>query len=159
MLSLHAYISPLYEILVNKLQVLEAIHWQNISLQATSPSQRHISTGIKQGQRVGRGATSPGAVAVGGDGAETPAVCCVPPGCACVPPAGPCAGAAAWPRRPDRPRRRGQKRRLTPSGLRWGPHAGCAAPSTGHTPSAESWEARTCNMQRLSHPSSQLQMQ
>lgn len=88
---------------------------------------------------------SPGAVAVGGDGAETPAVCCVPPGCACGPPAGPCVVAAAWPQREDRPHRGGQKGPPTPRGFQQGPLAGHAAPLAAHTPSAGSWERRVRN--------------
>lgn len=99
--------------------------------------------GIKQTQQIGASVVSPGAVAVGGDGVETPAVCCVPPGCACGPPVGPCAVAAAWPRLTDRPHQDDQKNPLTPSGFQSGPLAGHAAPLAGHTPSAESWKTRT----------------
>lgn len=60
---------------------------------------------------------APGAGAVGGDAAETPAVCCVPPGCACVPPTGLCVDAAVWPQLADRPRLGGWKKSLIPTAL------------------------------------------
>lgn len=70
----------------------------------------------------------PDAGAVEGDGAGTPTVCCVPPGCAYGPPAGPCVVVAAWPLLEDRPHRDGLKHPLTPSGSQQGSLAGHAAP-------------------------------
>lgn len=100
--------------------------------------------GIKQAQQIGLSSVmSPGAVAVGGDGAETPAVCCVLPGRACGPQVGPCGVVAPWPRLTDLLRPDGQKNPLTPSGFQWGPLAGHAAPLGGHTSLAESWETGT----------------
>lgn len=96
--------------------------------------------GIKQAQQIGLSDMSPGAVVVGGGGAETPAVCCVPPRCACGPLAGPCVAEAAWPRLRDRLRRGGRKNPPTPRGLQQGPLAGHAAPLAARTPSAGSWE-------------------
>lgn len=85
---------------------------------------------------------SPGAVAVWGDGAETPAVCCVPLGCACGLPAGLYVVGAAWLQRGDQPRQGEAEDPLSPTDLRQGPLAGCAAPLAAHTPSAESWGDR-----------------
>lgn len=89
-------------------------------------------------KRVSGGVASPGAGAVGGGGAETPAACCVPPGCACGLPACLYVVAAAWPRPGDRPRRDEQKGPLTPRSSQQRPLAGRAAPSAAHTPSAGS---------------------
>lgn len=82
----------------------------------------------------------PGAVAVGGDGAETPAVCCVPPVCAFGPPGGLCVAVAAWPRLTDRPHQDGCRKFLTPTGLPWEHLAGRAGPVAVHIPSEASWE-------------------
>lgn len=79
---------------------------------------------------------SPGEVAVGGGGAETPAVCCVPPGCAYGLPDDPCVVVAAWPRLEDRPHQDGSS--PTPSGFRQVLLAGHAVPLAAHTPSVES---------------------
>lgn len=107
--------------------------------------------GIKQAQQISASGMSPGAVAVGGDGAETPAVCCVPPGYACGPPVGPCVVVAAWPRLEDRPHRDGKKNPPTPRDFQQGPLAGHAAPSAAHTPSAGSWERRVRNATPICH--------
>lgn len=106
-----------------------------------SPLRRNPSIpGIKKAQQIGVGDVSPGAVVVGGGGAETPAVCCVPLRCACGPLAGPCAAEAAWPRLRDRLHRGARKNPPTPRGLQQGPLAGHAAPLAARTPSAGSWE-------------------
>lgn len=103
--------------------------------------------GGKTTRRISASVPSPGAAAVGGDGAATPAVCCVPPGCACGPPAGPCAAAAAWPRLEDRlhPDPRG------PRGFQRGPLAGRAAPLAARTPSVGSWERRGGGGEQICH--------
>lgn len=92
---------------------------------------------------------SPGAIADGGGGAETPTVCCVPPGCACGPPGGPCVVVAAWPQLGGQPHQDGQRGPLTPRGFQQGPLAGHAAPSAAHTPSAGSWEIRITNTAQI----------
>lgn len=63
---------------------------------------KYVLTDLPTGSEV-----LPGAVAGVGDGAETPAVCCVPPVCACGPPGGLCVAATVWPRLTDQPRRDG----------------------------------------------------
>lgn len=93
-------------------------------------------------RQIGLRVVSPGAIAVGGGGAETPAVCCVPPGCACGPPAGPYVVVAVLPQLEDQPHLDGQWSPLTPRGFQQGPLAGHAALSAAHTPSAGSWETR-----------------
>lgn len=82
----------------------------------------------------------PGAEAVEDGGAETPAACCVPPGCACGPPVDLCAAAAAWLQLGDQPRWGEQRGSPTPMGFQQGPLADHAAPSAARTPSAASWE-------------------
>lgn len=96
-------------------------------------------------QQISVSVMSPGAVAVGGGGAETPAVCCVPPECACGPPSGPCVVAAALPLLEDRPHPGGWRGPLTPRGFQQGPLVGRAVPLTVHTPSAGSWKIRIRN--------------
>lgn len=83
-------------------------------------------------------AMSPGEVAVGDGGAETPAVCCVPPGCAYGLPADPCVVVAAWLQLEDRPHQDGQRGPPTPSGFQQGLLAGHTAPLAAHTPSVGS---------------------
>lgn len=61
--------------------------------------------------------TSPGAVAVGGDEAETQAVCCVPPRCACGSPVGLCVVVAAWLQLKDLPHRGGRRGPPSPRGF------------------------------------------
>lgn len=88
---------------------------------------------------------SPGAIAVGGGGAETQAVCCVPPGCAFGLPADPCVVVAAWLQLEDQPHLDGQRGPQTPMGFQQVPLAGHAAPLAAHTPSGGSWEVRIRN--------------